>query len=86
MCDIHSATVSSCELPVCMLCDAVSCSHHCCRAAVIAVFIPTRASSAPKTPFQVHVHTRTNVCVPVGVCIVPLRVSGAWKGSWVYTL
>ena len=58
MCDIQSATVSCCELSVCMLCAAVSClcavvycSHHCCRAAVVTVFIPIRASSAPKTPF-----------------------------------
>ena len=53
MCDIHSATVSCCELPVCMLCaavsclsaccvllcDAVSCSHHCRRAVVITVIM-----------------------------------------------
>jgi hypothetical protein len=25
MCDIHSAIVSCCELPVCMLCAAASC-------------------------------------------------------------
>ena len=53
MCDIHSATVSCCELPVCMLCaavsclsaccvllwDAVRCSHHCHHAIVITVFV-----------------------------------------------
>ena len=53
MCDIHSAAVSCCEQPVCMLCAAVSClsaccvllcdavcfSHHCRRAAVITVVV-----------------------------------------------
>jgi len=53
MCDIHSAIVSCCELPVCMLCAAASClcaaasclcaavccSHHCCRAVVITVVV-----------------------------------------------
>jgi len=53
MCDIHSAIVSCCELPVCMLCAAVCClsaavsclcaavccSHHCHRAAVITVVV-----------------------------------------------
>ena len=53
MCDIHSAIVSCCELPVCMLCAAVSClcatvsclcaavccSHHCRCAAVITVVV-----------------------------------------------
>jgi len=53
MCDIHSAIVSCCELPVCMLCAAASClcaavsclcaavccSHRCCCAVVITVVV-----------------------------------------------
>jgi len=38
------AAVSCCAL----LCGALCYSRHCLRAAVIAVFIPTRTSSAPK--------------------------------------
>ena len=53
MCDIHSATVSSCELSVCILCAVVSClsaavsclcaavycSHHTHRYAVSTVVV-----------------------------------------------
>ena len=31
-------------------------------------------------------HCRANGCVPVSVCVVPPRVSGAFKGGWVCTL
>jgi len=57
MCDIHSAIVSCCELPVCMLCAAVSClcaavccCHHCHRAIVITVFVlqPSLYSFIPR--------------------------------------
>jgi len=70
MCDIHSAIVSCCELPVCMLwaavsclCAAVYCSHHCRRAAVITVVVLQSSLSSflsafPQPPKRLlHIHT-----------------------------
>jgi hypothetical protein len=76
MCDIHSAIVSCCELPVCMLCAAVSClcaavycSHQCRRAAVITVVVLQSSlssflSAVPQPPKRLlHVRTSVSLCV-----------------------
>ena len=50
VCMLCAAASCLCAAVSCyvLLCAALCYSHHCPRAAVITVFIPTRASSAPK--------------------------------------
>ena len=40
----------------------------------------------PRPPKRLSKRARANACLPVSVCIVPPRVSGAFKGGWVCTL
>ena len=60
-----------CVLPVCcyvLLCATVCCSHHCLRAVVITVFIPTRASSAHKR-LSKYTYTRARANPYPCVCL-----------------
>jgi len=76
MCDIHSAIVSCCELPVCMLCAAASCLCAAVSCLCAAVYCTS----------TLELESESQLMCSCECLYIPPRVSGAWKGGWVCTL